>query len=503
MRNLNHWDRLLDKTTGKWRSALLLMALVCLTRLPLLLPLPGNLGISSDPDAPGHAITAMYWHAHGDYNPSRPPGYLLSELLNTLLFPWGWFYVNLLNTAIFALGTVWMARILRHYQIEGRSLVWLTFSLLPAWMVENCSITEHTLSISCLMGGWYALLQGRYGWSGVLMGLAMAARISQTPLAIPIFALELAQKTRSARTVTVFTAAALSTVSLAWLIPTWLLMGDFSFLQAGRWQGTLIQRILGIGYDLQRAFGLQALIAMGIGLLLNLDHLRTHLQAQPLSPFFWNSLIVFALIAYTPNKVEYALLLTPFLIPLLSELRRAQMFFWSSTALLSFLVIAVPYVTVYEDKPVLHWIAPGKIAQELRFRQESLLLAQRLIENAPPRSIVFAGHSHLLRYLLVKRHLIDNAPAHTEQYGHIYLAERDVWIVQFPDPLWIGVGGTNPQASVRFLESLIQQGRLVYYLPQMRHVYSRYPHLLDRAQAWDPLVEPTPLYSPQSGNGNL
>lgn len=492
MRSLTDWDRLLDDATRDWRYVWLLIAFIYLTRLPLLLPVEGNLGISSDPDAPGHAITAMRWWYNGYYRPSRPPGYFPTELLNILLFPLGWFSVNLLNTLIFAFSSILIIHILRYYQIAGRALIWFTFALLPEWIVENCSITEHTLSIACLIGGWYALIQGRYGWSGVLMGLAMAARVSQTPLAVPIFALELAYRLRSVRVAVVFIMVACITLCLAWFIPTWLLTGNLSFLQVGRWQGDLAQRILGIGYDLQRAFGLQALIVIFIGLVLNLDNIYKHLKAQPLSPFFWNSLIVFALIIYTPNKVEYALLMTPFLIPLLSELRRAYMFYWSCVMLLSFLLIAAPYVSVYEGRPVFHIIASGKIAQELRFRREGMLIAQRLISNAPSHSIIFAGHSHLLSYLLTSQYLTNQIRPPLNKYGHIYLTEKDVWIIQFPDPLWIGVRGTDPKASIRFLEELVQQNRPIYYLPQMRHVYSRYPHLLERARAWDPLAVPQP-----------
>ncbi|MDW8107804.1 MAG: glycosyltransferase family 87 protein [Armatimonadota bacterium] len=424
----------------------------------------------------------MRWYYTGVYSPSRLPGYLPVEGLNTLLFPLGWLGVNLLNTLIFGVAVILFAHILRYYQLQGRWLAWLVFVLLPEWVVENCSITEHTLSISSLIASWYLLLRNKYGWAGACMGLAMAARISQTPIVLPVFVLWLWHQVRSWRAVALFLLTALAVVAGAWFLPTWYLVGNLSFLQVGRWQGTLVERILGVGYDLQRAFSLQAMAVMALGILLNLDRLVVHLKQHRFSPFVWNTLLVFALIVYTPNKVGYALLMTPFLIPLLTVARRAGMFYWSSGALLSFWLVAVPYVSVYEGKPVIHLATVGKIAQELRFRRESLLLAQRLAENSPAHSVVFAGHAHLLSYYLQQRHFTQGAPAPIFKHGHIHLPERDVWLIQFPDPLWIGVGSADGKASVQFLEQLVQQRSRVYYLPQMRHVYSRYPHLLERAR---------------------
>ena len=92
------------------------------------------------------------------------------------------------------------------------------------------------------------------------MGCALASRISQTPVALLIFAVALWARDRHWKSVVLFILAATVLTIALWLIPMRLLTSNWEFLAGAVWEGSLLQRVLAAGYDIYRAFGLLGMI---------------------------------------------------------------------------------------------------------------------------------------------------------------------------------------------------------------------------------------------------
>jgi hypothetical protein len=465
------------------RGAVLWTLIVVMTRLPLVGGIfPDNVGISSDADAQWVAITALRWWYEGLYSPSRPPGYFLSEILNTLFYPLGWWSANLFWSLVYGFSCCVYARLLLLLDIPHAFWVLVAYSFFPLMVVENASLTEYTLSNSLLVLGWYMLARGQPVGSGLCVGCAMAARISQTPIALPIFALAFWARTKRWQTGALFAGIAMLAVLALWLAPMHLLTGGWNFLAGGIWQGSLLWRILAIGYDMYRAFGLLAMGLCALYVITGLPNLLRWLRTNPLSIPFWMSLFTFFIIALQPHKPGYALLIVPFLYPLLASFRSWIPFSWIVVATISFLVVAVPYVEFRGDGVTFRWLGPGKIYQELTLRQREWRIAEALISYPPEKSMVLMGHRLYVHYQLALQQYEANQPPAQIHMSHIYLKKTDTWLVGFPRPLWKGASGTDPKAGERFLLELLQRGYRVYYLRDMRYLYQDIPKLLEGAQ---------------------
>ena len=242
-------------------GAVLWTLLVVLSRLPLVGGIfPDNIGLSSDVDASGIATSVMIlWH-EGRYIPSRPPGYFLNEAANALFYPLGWWSANLCWSLIYGLSCCVYARVLLILGIPHAFWVLVAYSFFPLIVVENASVTEYTLSNVFLVLSWYSLIRGQPVASGVWMGCALASRISQTPVALLIFAVALWARDRHWKSVVLFILAATVLTIALWLIPMRLLTSNWEFLAGAVWEGSLLQRVLAAGYDIYRAFGLLGMI---------------------------------------------------------------------------------------------------------------------------------------------------------------------------------------------------------------------------------------------------
>jgi len=407
-------------------------------------------------------------------------------MINALFYPLGWWSANLFWSVVYGLSCVVYARLLLTLHIPHAFWVLIAYSFFPLMVVENASISEYTLSNSLLVLGWYTLVRDQPLWSGWWVGSAVAARVSQTLVAIPVFALALWARSKKWGQVGLFLGLALLTTLALWLVPMRWLTGGWEFLAGGVWQGSLWWRILGIGYDLYRAFGLLGMAFSVLYVLGGLPQLIRLLRQEPWNIPFWMSALSLLLIILQPHKPGYALIMVPFLYPLLVSFRSLVPFSWVVIATVSFLLVSMPYVQFRGDGVKFRWVGEGKIQQELMFRQHEWRIAQGLVQHPPERSVVLMGHRLYVTYLLTQQfYTRRQLSPEASRMGHVYLKHTDTWLIRYPRPLWRGVQGTDPKAGERFLQSLVKQGYRVFYLPDMRYLYEDIPGLLENAQ---PLV---------------
>lgn len=184
-------DRLAETDFSTGRPALALAAAFLLVRLPLL----GG-GYGADTDAYRVVLAARYFWAHGEYLPSRLPGFPLHELVTGLLV-WGGPVLTNLSTTVAALaGTLAFARLVRLLRVPAPSLAVLGFAFTPYLIVTSTSTLDYHWALAALLGAYLLAVQGRPRAAGLLLGLAVGFRITSALFLAPLLLVLLRQGRR-------------------------------------------------------------------------------------------------------------------------------------------------------------------------------------------------------------------------------------------------------------------------------------------------------------------
>lgn len=144
---------------------------------------PKNFGM--DPDSWRIAMSARDLAELGQYNVSRFPGYPVPELFSALLMkihpalplPWV-FFLGAATCVIFFLT-------LREEKIQGA--LWWTLALMavPNFYINNLSLMDFGYSFFFYVVSFFLLIRGNWKSSAVLLGLAIASRITYGAMLIP------------------------------------------------------------------------------------------------------------------------------------------------------------------------------------------------------------------------------------------------------------------------------------------------------------------------------
>lgn len=203
-------DRLAETDFSTGRPALVLAAAFLAVRLPLL----GG-GYGADTDAYRVVLAARYFWAHGEYLPSRLPGFPLHELVTALLV-WGGPVLTNLSTTLAALaGVLVFARLCRLLRVPAPGLAVLGFAFTPYLIVTSTSTLDYHWALAALLTAYLLAVQGRPRAAGLLMGLAVGFRITSALFLPPLLLVLLRQGRR--QDAVRLTAVALVTAFVAYL----------------------------------------------------------------------------------------------------------------------------------------------------------------------------------------------------------------------------------------------------------------------------------------------
>jgi hypothetical protein len=203
-------DRLAETDFSTGRPALVLAAAFLAVRLPLL----GG-GYGTDTDAYRVVLAARYLWSHGEYLPSRLPGFPLHELVTALLI-WGGPLVTNLATALAALaGVLVFARLARRLRVPAPGLAVLGFAFTPYLIVTSTGTLDYHWALTALLTAYLLTVQGRPRAAGLLVGLAVGFRITSALFLLPLLLLLLRQGRR--RDAVHLAATALITAFVAYL----------------------------------------------------------------------------------------------------------------------------------------------------------------------------------------------------------------------------------------------------------------------------------------------
>ena len=181
------------------------------------------------------------------YVPSRPPGYLVPELVigatSELAGSWT---SNLVSVVLGVATLVLVHGLVRRRTATARDALLLVavLAVTPAFVIASTTSIDYVYGLALFVAGWAALESGRSSRvAGLLLGLAAASRLAYAPLAVVVVVLG-PGRSRPVRERVVALAIA-AAVTVAGYVPAWRFTGDLSFVTAERPTGQGLVGLLG------------------------------------------------------------------------------------------------------------------------------------------------------------------------------------------------------------------------------------------------------------------
>lgn len=144
-----------------------------------------NVGYGTDPDAWRVALSGYWLWEHHEFYPSRLPGYPLHEYASAAVSPGGHLATNGL-TLLVSLGGLWLfAAIVRELRLPNRGLVVGGFAFTPLLWINSMNTMDYMWALTFILGAYYLLMRGEVGLAGVVLGLAVASRLTSLLFIVP------------------------------------------------------------------------------------------------------------------------------------------------------------------------------------------------------------------------------------------------------------------------------------------------------------------------------
>ena len=175
------WTRLVEVDFTRPGTFALLAIVYIASRAPFL-----AIGYGTDPDAWRIALSGLWLWDHGEFYPSRLPGYPLPELASALVIKGGPVATNGL-TMLVSLGGVWFfAGIVKRLELPSPALVVVGFAFTPLLWINSMTTMDYMWALTFILGAYYFLLGGQAWVAGLMLGLAVASRSTSALMLAPM-----------------------------------------------------------------------------------------------------------------------------------------------------------------------------------------------------------------------------------------------------------------------------------------------------------------------------
>lgn len=281
-----------------------LAALYVLSRAPLL-----DNGYGTKPDAWRIALSGYWLWEHGQFYPSRLPGYPIPELSYAAVFKGGWVATNSLTVLVSLVGVWFFAGIVRRLRLPNPALLTVGFAFTPLLWINSMNTMDYTWALTFILGSYYFLLADNDLAAGIMLGLAIGSRIPSAAMIVPfVVHMWRSGKRDEIRT---YIVAAVAVALIAFLPIIWRYGPDFFNFYDAKIYYTDVIRLLA-----KDSLGLAGSAALAIAFIVSLPRIR-HLPADFLHDkdvMTW--VIAIVLVAFTfarlPHEAAYLIPLFPF-----------------------------------------------------------------------------------------------------------------------------------------------------------------------------------------------
>jgi hypothetical protein len=159
----------------------LVLALCLATRLPFL-----TAGYGNDPDAWALVHAAKLIDANGEYAASRLPGYPLSEFACSLLSRGGPLAVNLCTALLSVAAAAFFGLSLKRLGSPDHLLAALALALTPVVFINSTNAMDYVWALAFILAAHHFALLGRPLVAGLLLGGAVACRVTSGVMLLPL-----------------------------------------------------------------------------------------------------------------------------------------------------------------------------------------------------------------------------------------------------------------------------------------------------------------------------
>ncbi|HWQ28574.1 MAG TPA: hypothetical protein VNN12_06080 [Dehalococcoidia bacterium] len=143
-------------------------------------------GYGTDPDAWRVALTANYLWDHGEYWPSRLPGYPLHEFVTAAFIKGGAPATNF-STVLASLAGVWVfARLVRELRLPSSGLLTVAFAFAPLLWINSATTMDYMWALTFGLAAYLAAIRERPLLAGALVGVAAGFRLTYLGMTLPL-----------------------------------------------------------------------------------------------------------------------------------------------------------------------------------------------------------------------------------------------------------------------------------------------------------------------------
>jgi hypothetical protein len=152
---------------------LMVFSIVLVSRLPFI-----DAGYGIEQDGWRVAATARYFALSGEYKVSRFPGFPIVEFVCSLVWKHGALAMNFLTALASAVTAGMLSLIAKRYGSRDSILLALTFAFTPIVFINSTVTMDYLWAMMFVSLGWYAGLNGKPIFAGLLLGIAIGCRIT-------------------------------------------------------------------------------------------------------------------------------------------------------------------------------------------------------------------------------------------------------------------------------------------------------------------------------------
>jgi hypothetical protein len=445
----------LDLDWDRWPHVVILVASFLASRIPFL-----NSGFGDDIDAWMMANSSYDLITEHVYSTSRSPGYPLPEYVDSLVIKHGWLATNTLTMILSLASVIVFAKILKRLEVPNKGLLVVTYAFLPILWINSTNTMDYMWALSFIVFAWFFALRHHWGVAGLMMGLAIASRITSAALILPLLYLLMTETGgRKVRNAVWFLAASV-TVSALFFLPLlnvvlWYARHGVAY---GKYDWSNASRLVQIQDMIVYSFGLVPAALAAILVLVSSRQLYQRLVAGDRCAVFLLSAVavVAVMFAYHPTEGPYLIPAVPFGLVLLGKIARRHLL----VILCAFLLLS-SYVSFNVTRSALGFPAfstsAGIVGRDLENRNDETAFVQGIIDADLSHAVVVADwHLAVLHYLNERASSGDpDSVFRWEEGGRgLWDRKRDIFYAE--------------ALALDDLQELQAQGYTVYYVAAMR-----------------------------------
>jgi len=176
-------ERAFNRDLSQPLAFLALAVVYVISRAPFI-----NIGYGTDPDAWRVALTGHWLWDHGEYYPSRLPGYPVPELASAVFIKGGWLATNTLTMIVSLVGVWVFARIAAKLDLPNKAVIVVAFGFTPLLWINSMTTMDYMWALTFILAAYYFVIERNSLLAGIALGLAIGSRSTSALMLIPLLA---------------------------------------------------------------------------------------------------------------------------------------------------------------------------------------------------------------------------------------------------------------------------------------------------------------------------